>query len=369
MYVNDTYIHTYMIRGYYYYYYYYCAHKKEKKLILLCVGLVSVIMVYYYVGLSSLGRSDNVDWSKIDAGDCVDSYCVPSAVMIGCQKCGSTALANLLLMHPQVRGRTGGNAFSVSRFKHDFWSRTFRRERVSFQSYVQQNAFLLRAEDRHRGTITFEKSPDYIASEKAAEEMKDSMPSVKLLAILRNPVRRAYSAFMWQCNKGRVVQRDNRVMTQKSIWTDISPYINPFSDSYSSSSNQMCTPELFDKYLETAELKRYKLMDSVIGKGMYAIQLRQWMSHFDKSQFHIVLLEQFSSDPRQVMNELLNFLNLESWNESDLELSNEQLNRGKYRKPMSESAQTILRSVYKDSISELSEMFPEIDFQKWWSYY
>ena len=288
---------------------------------------------------------------------------VPSAVMIGCQKCGSTALANVLLVSPQIKGRTGGNAFAVSRFKHDFWSRTFRSERISYENYVRQNSFLLSAEDKRRGVITFEKSPDYMASEKAAIEVKELMPSVKLLAILRDPISRAYSAFMWQCNKGRVVQRGNRVVTEKSLWADVVPYISPFGSS--SSNNPMCTSKLFDRYLETAELRRYEKMDSVIGKGMYAIQLRQWMAHFDRSQFYVVLLEDFSTKQNMVLNDILHFLNLEPWRVEKNILTDKQSNKGKYHEPMSESARAILKSAYEDSNKDLAEMFPEIDFSAW----
>ena len=323
--------------------------------------------IYWIVFALFVMRSMNVDWDDMDAGDCVSEnrrfyYCVPSAVMIGCQKCGSTALANMLLATPQIKGRTGGNAFTVSRFKHDFWSRTFRSERILYEDYVRQDAFLLHSEDKQRGVITFEKSPDYMASEKAAREMREWMPSVKLLAILRDPISRAYSAFMWQCNKGRVVQRGNRVVTEKSLWADIVPYISPFRNS--NSKNPMCTSKLFDKYLETAELTRYEEMDSVIGKGMYAIQLRQWMSHFDRSQFHVVLLEDFSKDQNIVLNDVLHFLGLESWRGENV-LTEKQSNKGKYHEPMSESARAILKSVYEDSNKELAHMFPEINFRTW----
>lgn len=314
------------------------------------------------------------DWTNVDAGNCVTTrsiftsnsnlYCVPSAVMIGCQKCGSTALANLLLRHPQIKGRTGGNAFAVSRFKHDFWARTFRRQRVTWNDYVRQDAFLLNMNDRENGVITFEKSPDYMASEKAAIEIKELMPSVKLLAILRDPISRAYSAFMWQCNKGRVVIRGDEVLVETNTWNDIVSYVLPSS----SFSSPVCTSELFDRYLKTAELKNYDKMDSIIGKGMYAIQLNQWMSHFNRDQFHVVLTEQLRAKRVQVLNDVLEFFGLSKWNDKDSSssLSSTKANKGKYLDPISESAREILKSVYKDPNAKLEAMFPEVEFRTWW---
>jgi hypothetical protein len=103
----------------------------------------------------------------------------------------------------------------------------------------------------------------------------------------------------------------------------------------------------------------------VIGKGMYAIQLRQWMAHFDRSQFYVVLLEDFSTKQNMVLNDILHFLNLEPWRVEKNILTDKQSNKGKYHEPMSESARAILKSAYEDSNKDLAEMFPEIDFSAW----
>lgn len=50
---------------------------------------------------------------------------------------------------------------------------------------------------------TFEKSPDYMRSAVKLQQMKEMLPSVKLIMLLRNPTDRAYSGFGHNCRHGR----------------------------------------------------------------------------------------------------------------------------------------------------------------------
>lgn len=46
-----------------------------------------------------------------------------------------------------------------------------------------------------------EKTPYYISSMEAAQEMRSLLPSVKLVAMLREPAARAYSSFFHHCKR------------------------------------------------------------------------------------------------------------------------------------------------------------------------
>ena len=334
---------------------------------LACCAILAIPIVVWtrYSYLISNFDKPGVWDAALDAGTCVHAldepagsfYCLPTAIMIGAQKCGSTAFANILLDHPQINGRTGGNAFTASRFKQDFWSRTFRTRRISWRQYLRQPAFLLREEDLHRGVITFEKSPDYMASNQAMSEIRFLMPSVKLLAILRDPVTRAYSAYQWQCRKGRVLRRQNAVELVENFWIDILPFHLPWAADCDD-------PSVFDQYLETAELRDYESMDSIIGKGMYAKQLRDAMQMFGSSSIFVVLLEDFSSNRTRVLRATLDFLDLEPWNPliGDDELSDSEENRGLYRTPMSERARRVLEEAYEEPNRQLEELLAALQF-------
>lgn len=62
--------------------------------------------------------------------------------------------------------------------------------------------FLLRGDEIKGGHITIEKSPQYtqyVSSRRTARLLRQIMPSVQLVMILRDPVKRAYSAFQHFC--------------------------------------------------------------------------------------------------------------------------------------------------------------------------
>ena len=62
------------------------------------------------------------------------------------------------------------------------------------------------------GTLTFEKSPFYLSSMVAAQEMSSLLPSVRLVAMLREPGARAYSSFYHHCQRNkRLIEVSMRV--------------------------------------------------------------------------------------------------------------------------------------------------------------
>jgi hypothetical protein len=65
-----------------------------------------------------------------------------------------------------------------------------------------------------KGTVTFEKTPYYLASTVAALEMHSLLPSLRVVALLRDPVARAYSSFYHHCSRNQrlVVDGKGRVV-------------------------------------------------------------------------------------------------------------------------------------------------------------
>ena len=63
------------------------------------------------------------------------------------------------------------------------------------------NEWTMSLKDAKAGTITMEKTPYYISSAEAALEMRSLLPSVKLVAMLREPAARAYSSFYHHCSR------------------------------------------------------------------------------------------------------------------------------------------------------------------------
>lgn len=132
------------------------------------------------------------------------------------------------------------------------------------------------------GKKTGEASPNYLYSETAPRQLKQDIPDVKLIVLLRNPINRAYSEYSMHV---RQLKRKNFPSFEQSI-------VNA------------------DLSLEGSQL--YLL------RGSYAARLRNWLKYFDREQFIFVKSEDFFSDPRSVLKRVYRFLDIPEMYPNDL---------------------------------------------------
>lgn len=114
----------------------------------------------------------------------------PDFVIIGMQKCGTTALQYFMNFHPQLKSPSEGELHF------------FEREgnyRKGFEFYFNQMPFA--TEDQ----IVFEKTPDYMHDPKVPARMKHFKPSLKIIAVVCDPVHRAFSHYLHALNITRPV--------------------------------------------------------------------------------------------------------------------------------------------------------------------
>lgn len=117
---------------------------------------------------------------------------LPSLVVIGAQKAGTSALFAMLSKHPLI---------AAPKTKEiDF----FNDDKAYGQGLRYYRSFFPAIPLRKRGYITVEASPSYLYfAAKAAPRIAKDLPRANCLAILRDPVKRAYSAWnMYRDFKG-----------------------------------------------------------------------------------------------------------------------------------------------------------------------
>ena len=131
-------------------------------------------------------------------------------------KGGTGTMMKWLNEHPQLRSGMGeGNKNEVHFFPRDDGS-SGGRHGCTWTHYIDH--FALSNADLHRSIttasttsrdphsrvpLTFDKSPDYMRSHAAMKEIRAMLPTAKLLALLREPVRRTLSAFNHNCKHNR----------------------------------------------------------------------------------------------------------------------------------------------------------------------
>ena len=108
---------------------------------------------------------------------------LPSFLIIGGQRCGSSWIHKCLAEHPGV--------FVATPKELHFFNRNYGRGSEWYTSHFQKAVGYDAC-----GEVT----PDYIADEQTAERVHKMVPAVRIVAVLREPIERAYS--LYQLKRG-----------------------------------------------------------------------------------------------------------------------------------------------------------------------
>jgi hypothetical protein len=137
--------------------------------------------------------------------------------------------------------------------------------------------------------MTFEATPDYMLHPLAAERAFDLVPNARVIALLRNPVSRAYSQYQHNLRLGHEpLSYDEAIATEQSR-------IDGEADRLRS-----------DPSYQARALRRHGYAE----RGKYDEQLVPWLERFPTERFHIVRSEDFFSNPEASFQEVLRFLEL-----------------------------------------------------------
>lgn len=125
---------------------------------------------------------------------------LPTFLIIGAPKCGTTSVYDYLAQHPQVfMSPVKEPRFFDNEGNPD--PSTIRRDEAVITGIEAYRALFAKAPPAVRAIG--EASPTYLRSENAAAGIKRHIPQARLVAILRQPVDRAYSAYVMARRDGR----------------------------------------------------------------------------------------------------------------------------------------------------------------------
>jgi hypothetical protein len=204
---------------------------------------------------------------------------LPDFVIVGANKCGTTSLYHLLAQHPYVEPA----ASKELQFFDEFFDLGVEWYRRCFPSP--------RWEDGRR-TITGEATPSYLFHPHAAKRMAEVVPHAQLIALLRNPVDRAYSHYNQVVRRGfeplrfeeAIEAEEARLRGERDRMLEDERY---FSDDHRSFS-----------YLST---------------GIYVEHLQRWAKFFPREQMLVLKSEDFFDNPKQTLKLAFDFLDLPDW--------------------------------------------------------
>ena len=195
---------------------------------------------------------------------------LPHFLVIGAYKSGSTAIQEALRAHPQVFLPEKGPSF----FAFDEAPASDRplppgtvRDWADYQALFA---------DAPAGAVCGEVSPEYLANPWSCGRISARLPDAKLVAVLRNPVERAYSDYLMYVRDG-----DERL---------------DFAAALDEQEERRRAGSPTGYYLET---------------GFYGRQLRPYFETFPRGQLQVYLFEDFAAGPAAVLEPLLAFLGVD----------------------------------------------------------
>jgi len=219
---------------------------------------------------------------------------LPDYLLIGATRCGTTSLWTYLNRHPNILP-----AFKKEIHFFDFnFSKGVSWYKAHFPLQITKN---ISEKIRQHKTITGDATPYYIFHPHAPKRIFETVPDVKLVALLRNPIDRAYSHY------SRNVRRNVESLSFEEAIENEEERLN---GEYEKS--------LRDERYYSRKLHAF----SYLSQGRYYEQLTKWYEMFPKDQFLILKSESFYANTESVYNELLGFLDIPRFTLNKFEVYN-----------------------------------------------
>ena len=257
---------------------------------------------------------------------------LPDYLVIGAKKGGTTSVANWLAKHPHVLPMFPRvqRAKSPHYFDINFW-----RGEQWYRSHFHTE-LLRRLHQRRTGSwpIAGESSPYYLFHPAAAQRIHETVPDVKLVAVLREPVGRAYSNY-W----------DRRATGHEDLPT--------FEEAIEAEPRRLAG--VTDEVLAPPDAYSYDHdHHTYLARGHYAEQLRRYFDRFDRDQLLVLSADAVLRDPTASFGRLQAFLGLEA---VEIDLKRHNVRTG--YPPLDPATRERLRAHYAPYNQELYELLGE----------
>jgi hypothetical protein len=209
---------------------------------------------------------------------------LPDAVIIGAQKCGTSSLHMYLTQHPGV--------IPPLRKEVHYFDVNFKRGEAWYRAHFGR---------RGEPGLNFDASPYYLFHPLVAERMHALLPRAQLVVLLRDPVRRAYSHYWHERDKGREPLS--------------------FEDALKAEPERVDEAHRKLANYEIAASREHQI-HSYVARGRYAEQLERWLALYPREQLRVLRFEDLVKDPLAVLNQTLAYLALPPLKEARLEARN-----------------------------------------------
>lgn len=204
---------------------------------------------------------------------------LPSFMIIGVQKGGTSSLYHYLIQHPDI--------LSAVRKEPSFFSGKIYQKGLGHYRSFFPFSFRLR-----KGKITGEASTSSMINPHTASRVKKHLPQMKIIALLRDPAERAYSHYAHEKRRGHETLS--------------------FSDALLH--EELRITQDFKRLEDDANYDAYNYHKyAYFRRGCYALDLKPWYDEFDPEQILVLKSEDLFSHPQEILNEVFSFLGVKEY--------------------------------------------------------
>jgi hypothetical protein len=201
---------------------------------------------------------------------------LPTVVIVGAQKAGTTQLYSYLVKHPCVFGGAEKEMHYFSKQPH--------RSVAWYRS-----RFPLRRRVAARGGHVLEASPSYFPMPSALRQMQSVLPEARVIVLLRDPVSRAFSHY--QHSKTRHLE----------------------SRSFEQAVAEELRDEVFPAKRGVALAREARPMLGYVGRGYYALQLELLFALYPRDRVLVIDSASLFADTSATCQRVFSFLGLDSF--------------------------------------------------------
>jgi hypothetical protein len=220
---------------------------------------------------------------------------LPDFLIIGAQKCGTTSLYDYLVQHPAVL---------PARYKEPrYFTRNYKAGVDWYRSqfplaWVRDGLAKVRGEP----ILTGEATPGMILYPWTASRVRQLLPGMKIIALLRNPIDRAYSGYYQMVRIG-----EERLGT--------------FEEAIDAEPGRVGVE--FTRMIDDPDYHSVGYgAFTYLTRGIYVDQLLRWAKEFPMNQIHVIDARELYREPMKVYARVLEFLGLSPYDRVRLERRN-----------------------------------------------
>ena len=247
----------------------------------------------------------------------------PTFLLVGAQRCGTTSLHLALRAHPRIvlhRLHKGVNYFDLNYARGPQW----------YRAHFPLHAYALARAARAGGPpVTGESSGYYMFHPLAAERIAHDLPGAKLVALVRDPVERAYSAHKHEAARGFETEPFERAL-------ELEP------ERLAGEVERMRADPAYESFSHRHH--------AYLARGRYAEQLSELAKHCGRDNLLVLDADDLFARPDEHYARVLAFLGLREYGSTPFAQHN-----ARPGPPLPESLRDLLRAEFEPSDEALVE--------------